>query len=51
MNNLTPGQFDFVLREINLQSQGYGFIGKGKSYEDYVQYWHGDWPGIPVAYQ
>ena len=47
LTHLTKGQFQFLLQEIRRQNQGYGFIGKGKSYEDYIDYWL-NWPGVPV---
>lgn len=48
-DSLTPGQLDFVLNEIRLQNQGFGFIGRGKSYKEYEDYWDYDkWPGVPV---
>ena len=45
--SLTRGQLEFVRKEIELQKQGYGFIGRGKSYEEYLEYWL-DLPGTPV---
>ena len=30
-----------------LQKQGYGYLGRGKSYESYMDYWL-NWPGKPV---
>ena len=42
--NLTKGQFDFILKEIDLQNQGYGYMNKGKGYEEYMDYWL-NWPG------
>jgi len=37
----------FLLKEIRLQNQGYGYINKGKSYDEYMDYWH-NWPGTQV---
>ena len=47
LTHLTKGQFQFLLQEIRNQNQGSGFIGKGRTYEDYNHYWL-NWPGIPV---
>ena len=44
---LTKGQFDFLLKEIELQNQGYGYMNKGKSYNEYMDYWL-NWPGTRV---
>lgn len=47
MGKITKGQLDYVLKEIDLQKQGYGYLGRGKSYESYMDYWL-NWPGKPV---
>lgn len=44
---LTKGQFLFLLNEIHLQSKGYGFLKKGKGYDEYMDYWL-NWPGTPI---
>ena len=46
MVHLTKGQFNFVLGEIKLQNQGYGYFGNKRD-KDYVDYWV-NWPGTPV---
>ena len=44
---LTPGQLEHIMREIQLQKQGYGFLGRGKTFKEYEKYWN-EWPGEPV---
>lgn len=36
MGKITKGQLDYVLKEIDLQKQGYGYLGRGKSYKSYM---------------
>lgn len=57
-NSLTKGQLDFILKEINLQNQGYGFFKYNPAltqeqnlnlYKQYYEsYWH-NIPGTPVG--
>lgn len=59
LNSLTKGQLKFVMDEINLQKQGYGFVPKYNSTLTpeqnatlYKQYYHDYWlniPGKPVG--
>ena len=47
MNLLTPGQFNFIRKEIQLQEMGYGLI-KGSYLKHYENYWN-NWPGTRVG--
>ena len=58
-NTLTQGQLNLMLKEIDLQKQGYGFMPKYNKnltplqneelYKKYYDsYWNGNWPGYPV---
>ena len=47
MNLLTPGQFNFIRKEIQLQEMGYGLI-KGSYLKHYEKYWN-NWPGTRVG--